>query len=125
MSAIRGLLWILRDREPVPMDDVHEWAAWFDKRENCRVACDVISLAEHDDMLVSTVFLGIAQSPDRQPLLFESRVFGGPLDTETWRYRTLDDAEAGHLKLMERVALAGEIRTLVLREKLKAASKGE
>ena len=47
---------------------------------------------------VSTVFLGIdhriyGKGP---PVLFETMIFGGPLDGEQWRYASYDDAMTGH-----------------------------
>lgn len=47
---------------------------------------------------VSTVWLGINHnwSDDGPPLIFETMIFGGPLDQEQWRYATEADAERGH-----------------------------
>jgi hypothetical protein len=46
---------------------------------------------------VSTVFLGIDHRfhGNGPPLLFETMIFGGPLDQEQWRY-SWDDADVGH-----------------------------
>lgn len=47
---------------------------------------------------VSTVFIGIdhrvwGKGP---PVLFETMIFGGPLDESQWRYTSYDDAMTGH-----------------------------
>lgn len=52
---------------------------------------------------VSTVFLGLDHSyGDGPPLLFETMVFGGPLDQEQDRCATWEDAEQMHEKLVVR-----------------------
>ena len=50
------------------------------------------------ELRVSTVFIGIdhrhyGKGP---PLLFETMIFGGPLDGHQWRYASWDDAQTGH-----------------------------
>jgi len=57
---------------------------------------------------VSTVFLGIDHGHDfgqsgYKPLLFETMVFGGPLDGQIQRYATWTGAEAGHAKMVQKV----------------------
>ena len=53
---------------------------------------------------ISTVFLGLDHSNgEGPPLLFETMIFGGPLDEEQRRYTTWDEAEAGHAEMVERV----------------------
>jgi len=53
---------------------------------------------------ISTVFLGIDhQFGDGPPLVFETMVFGGPLDDEQDRYSTWDEAVAGHAAMVKRV----------------------
>lgn len=55
--------------------------------------------------MVSTVFLGLDhQYGDGPPLLFETMVFGGPLDHEMNRYSTWNEAEKGHQEMVERVS---------------------
>ncbi len=95
--------YILNGKTPVPVDDAIEWARWFgeantdDKR---RVARTTI-----DDTEVSTVFLGLDHGfgLSEGPLLFETMVFGGPLDQEQCRYGTWEDAENGHELMVQRV----------------------
>jgi hypothetical protein len=48
---------------------------------------------------VSTVFLGMDAAfafRKAAPLVFETMIFGGPLDRSCWRYATYADAVAGH-----------------------------
>jgi hypothetical protein len=47
---------------------------------------------------VSTVFIGIDHRiyGNGPPVLFETMIFGGPLDEYQWRYASYDDAEVGH-----------------------------
>lgn len=54
---------------------------------------------------VSTVFLCINHnfSGVGDPILFETMVFGGPLDEETERYCTEDEALKGHERMVQRV----------------------
>lgn len=59
---------------------------------------------------VSTVFLGLDHRFGQgEPLVFETMVFGGPLDQEQERYSTWDEAEAGHKAMVERVK-ASEVK---------------
>lgn len=53
---------------------------------------------------VSTVFLCIDHSFESgEPVLFETMVFGGPLDGEMDRYCSWDDAVKGHAAIVQRV----------------------
>jgi hypothetical protein len=46
---------------------------------------------------VSTVWLGLDSGFGAgPPLIFETMIFGGPLDDEQWRYATEEEARAGH-----------------------------
>lgn len=66
-----------------------------------------VGLDTIDDVTVSTVFLGIDHSfGSGPPLLFETMVFGGPLDEEQVRYSTEAEAAAGHKAMVERVRAA-------------------
>jgi hypothetical protein len=50
---------------------------------------------------VSTVFLGLDHNHfGGEPLLFESLIFGGPLDGEMRRYPTWEQAERGHAEML-------------------------
>ena len=54
---------------------------------------------------VSTVWLGFDHGYSRTgpPIIFETMVFGGPMDGEVWRYSHEAEAAAGHLVVVELV----------------------
>lgn len=54
---------------------------------------------------ISTVWVGIDHGfgYSARPLIFETMVFGGPLDEETLRYSTLEEAVHGHHEVATRV----------------------
>lgn len=92
--------YILQGHEPVQCPSAVEWARWFETADR-RVAFDKIETVE-----ISTVFLGLdhAFGLGPTPLLFETMVFGGPLNDEMQRYTTWDAAVVGHQRLV------GEVR---------------
>jgi len=46
---------------------------------------------------ISTVWLGINHAFGQgDPIIFETMIFGGPLNEQMWRYRTEAEAIAGH-----------------------------
>jgi hypothetical protein len=56
---------------------------------------------------VSTVFLGLDHSwDDGPPLLFETMIFGGYYDEYPIRYATIQEARAGHRRVVRRARLA-------------------
>ncbi len=62
---------------------------------------------------VSTVFLGLDHGyGDGPPVLFETMVFGGPLDGEQVRYKTWEQAEAGHTAMVQTVQAITSAREL-------------
>ena len=87
--------YILVDRLPVAVD-MATWAVWFKNTANRRVGNDYIGKVH-----VSTVFLGLDHNfRGGEPVLFETMIFGGPLDQETWRYCTYEQAERGHAEAL-------------------------
>lgn len=64
---------------------------------------------EIGDSLVSTVFLPIdhGYGSQERPVVFETMVFGGPLEGECERYSTWEEAEAGHRAMCLRVSAGG------------------
>lgn len=60
---------------------------------------------EIHDSRISTVFLGLDHSfrPGAKPIVFETMVFGGPLDDGCVRYCTRDEAREGHAEMVRRV----------------------
>ena len=67
---------------PVPMDDVRAWAAWLEKADR-RVANTHVG-----DLRVSTVFLGLDHSfgESREPMIFETMIFG--MDDDSYQIRS-------------------------------------
>jgi len=87
---------ILKDREVVKVDNVLDWANWFETH-NRTVARTVLNRRKH--ILVSTVFLGV-ESGWREEQWFETMIFGTSLDqsyclrTATWKEAERAHAEA-------------------------------
>jgi len=101
-----GGRYILDGKTPVRCDDPLQWAQWCVENEpSHRVLLDVLT----GGVTVSTVFLGVDCGWDMEmgPMLFETMVFGGALDEEQERYRTWDEAEAGHKRMVERAKKGG------------------
>lgn len=87
--------------EVVPCQDTIKWAEWHEK-SNRHIGQD-----DREGIRISTVFLGIdhgfgwldmtsQELADYKPVLWETMVFGGPLDQEQWRYDDLEKAKKGH-----------------------------
>lgn len=96
--------YILKGKEPVPIDDSIIWAEQFEK-SNRTVKIDRF---ENPDILISIVFLGVNHCFNNdEPILFETMVFGGKFNDYQERYSTWEQAEEGHLKALEMV-LKGE-----------------
>lgn len=98
--------YILDDKgDPIPCEDLMMWATWFEENRNQRIVKqDVIRKSK-----VSTVFLGLDHGwPLRpfghKPILWETIVFGGPLDQEQDRCSgNREQAEAMHARMVENV----------------------
>jgi len=87
----------LEGKTPVPTEKLEEMQI------GARVALDDLNdYGGHQLARVSTVFLGIDHShrPDGEPVLFETMIFGGPLDQEMRRYHTWEEAEKGHAEMV-------------------------
>ena len=83
--------------EPIPEPDLRKWAEWCETADR-RVAKDYIGSAE-----VSTVFLGLDHNfSDRgNPILWETMVFGGPMNGEMHRCGgSREQAEAMHHRVL-------------------------
>ena len=96
--------YILNGKTPVKVDDLMEWARWF---ENAKRKVDDTDIAGAH---VSTVFLGIDHAfrfggdKDCAPVLFETMVFRkGKEDTDDMqrRYCTWDEAQQGHNEICD------------------------
>jgi hypothetical protein len=80
--------------------DIITWGKWMTQK-NTRVAFD-----EVEGVRISTEFLGIDHNfgfIGSPPILWETMVFGGELDEKCRRYASLEEAKAGHAKMVERV----------------------
>jgi hypothetical protein len=96
-----GLYYILDGHEPKQTNDMEVWhrLMFGEESDKRTVAFDQIG-----DVMVSTVFLGLNHAlGDEDRILFETMVFGGPLDRECVRYATWDEAEHGHAVMVDRV----------------------
>lgn len=85
--------------DPVREDDILAWALWFSAADR------TIGRAEcAGGVTVSTVFLGLDhRMGPGAPLLFETMVFGGPMDEEQERYTRRAAALEGHARWVHAV----------------------
>jgi hypothetical protein len=96
------LHYILDGKTPVVESNSLRWSKWFSTADR------IVKQDRIEDVSVSTVFVGLDHRffGDGPPLLFETLVFGGPRDGQTYRYSSWDDAEAGHEMEVKRVRQA-------------------
>jgi hypothetical protein len=87
---------VLHNRNVVPATGHLAWSAWF---STTPVAERVVAIADVGETQVSTAFIGL------DGCLFQTMVFGGPLDGEVARYSTYHAALLGHNAMVRRVAL--------------------
>lgn len=93
--------YILRGKKAFPCNDVIKWAEWFEKNQDKKI----VAKTSVDNSSISTVFLGLNHRFGvGRPLIFETMVFGGPLDGEMARYSTWKEAEAGHEAMIVKVS---------------------
>jgi hypothetical protein len=92
--------YVLCGHTPIAADTLMWEHAVAKRTEGCAAGNDPFRVARteiNDKCAVSTVFLGLDhQWGEGDPILFETMIFGGPLDQEMWRYETWDQAERGH-----------------------------
>ena len=90
--------WYNRDLTPITSDEQLIAAADIENRQ-------VAHTRVGDLGWVSTIFLRLDHSftEEGPPILFETLVFGGPLDGDMERYCTEEEALAGHCRMVERV----------------------
>jgi hypothetical protein len=93
---------------PVVEPDLYKWAEWNYNKDAARDRS--IVKQEHfgtaKEIMVSTVFLGLNHNwrNDGPPILWETMVFGGPLDQEQDRCSgTREQAEAMHERMVKKV----------------------
>lgn len=92
--------YILDEHDQVVAEpDLLRWANWFEKADRH------IGDTTAGESRVSTVFLSLDQNHGGigAPVLYETMIFGGPLDQERERYETRQQAEAGHERWVERL----------------------
>jgi len=94
---------LLEDGTPKLEEDVMLWAHWFESSSRT-----VERTKLGDEVEVSTVFLGMDHNfgGKGKPVLWETLVFGGPMDGEMDRYTSEEEARAGHQRMVERVKKA-------------------
>jgi hypothetical protein len=88
------------DGEPVGTNDAMVFARWFEaaRTDGTRIVRQDLDAA---GVGVSTVFLGLDQSwHGGPPVLWETLVFGTPLDGEMRRYTSKADAIRGHAEML-------------------------
>lgn len=93
----------------ITTEDLFEWGIWLETAdEQRRVAQDRDEGPDAQDIWVSTVFTGLDYNffDDGPPILWETMVFGGPLDGKQERYASREAALLGHQRWCQRVALA-------------------
>jgi hypothetical protein len=99
--------YILVDKKAVPEPDVFRWARWFESANRVVKSSEIHAIcAGHKigDVNISTVFLGIdhGRGSGRRKL-FETMVFGGPMDGEQDRCATWEQAEKMHERMRKKV----------------------
>jgi hypothetical protein len=88
--------------DPLPVRDIEAWLRWFERADR-GVARTLVA----PGIAVLTTFNGVDEAAEgRAPLLFETRVFGGVLDSEEIQHPTRVDALAGHAMLVAWCRLA-------------------
>ncbi len=80
-------MYYLDGKEFFPTDDIEK-----------SMSVKSLFVTSYGEVSVSTVFLGFDHSfgGDKNPILFETMVFGGLYDEYQIRYNTYDEAESGH-----------------------------
>lgn len=91
---MNGMYVLDENGNPVPCEDLFKWGRFMQEYRR------IVKRAEIYDVLVSTVFLGLDHGRDGQVLLYETMVFGGPMNGCMERYETREQAEEGHEKIV-------------------------
>lgn len=110
------MYYILQGHEPVRVDSIEEWGAWWAKADRRVRKSRVLGVGEAEaaSVEVSTVFLALDHQHGKgPPLLFETMIFGGEHDQYQTRCTTWDEAEAMHKKA-EGIVLASMTTAVVL-----------
>lgn len=101
--------------EPKQVDDFAEWGKWMETAD-----CRVMSTVLPDYTWISTVFLALDHNHfGGPPLLYETMIFGGPLDQRQRRTTTRVGAVASHQQLVaEHLAAKAEVYKLLPRHEV-------
>jgi hypothetical protein len=107
MSFLPGYFWILNEAGEPQQTDCLTWATWLETAEATRqrqLADDYVGDGDAR-VRISTVFLGtnVSLSSEARPVLWETMVFGGPLDYAKCQYASRADALRGHVAMVQRV----------------------
>jgi hypothetical protein len=104
-----GLYVLDENGEPMPERDLLTWARWLE------TGIRIVERSYVDDLLISTVFLGLDQDLlalygevdplTYRPLLWETIVFCGGEVLDQARYRSKEDAIAGHGAMVEKYSV--------------------
>jgi hypothetical protein len=97
-----GRYYILRDGEVVEESDHGVWSEWY-QREYPAVEEVARTDLAHGSVITRFLALEMTLNQDEPAEVFETRVKGGWLDGEWRRYRTLDEARAGHERWVRRL----------------------
>lgn len=106
-------LYVLDDEDnPVLAHNVLSWGEWMETHSR------FLSQTKFPWGKVSTIFLGIDESMievlfgdgpfTHKPTLWETMVFGGPLNQRQWQYKSKKDALEGHRQAVEECKKAQE-----------------
>lgn len=99
LDFVSQFLHVLEGKEvrPATPREFEEFWRDFDRR--------VIRKTKLWNVLVSTVFTGVdgQYDPNTPPRFFHTKVYGGPMDGESWWYATYDEALEGHVSVCETV----------------------
>lgn len=96
--------WFDRQGRPI---DMFQAAELLIADDNYKRVVEDLFVFEGEPVRVSTVWLGLNHNwSGGPPLIFETMVFGGAHDSETWRYATEEQAKEGHVEVIEFLRVA-------------------
>lgn len=104
----------------VPMENVLEYAEWFEKTDRT-----VVRTVIEEGMFLSTVFLGIDHDPfGEKPILFETALYAKGEFHILSRYETWEQAEEGHDEILGMVLGGLRERVDLLLDEIEKKDKG-
>lgn len=88
--------------KPVEEPDFAKWAKWYENNTKKRI---VKQTTVANKTVISTVFLGLDHrwNGDGLPILWETLVFTGKHDGYMNRYTSLEQAKAGHKRIVRMI----------------------